>query len=198
MLFDQIWKETVLASVIIAMLTFAMVRFVLHKKATRSVLWAAFLGYMVFLVAFTLFPLPPFGGRMSMNELFDGIVFRPIRPLLESARIAISSYREGNIYPMKIFLYNNVGNLLLLMPLALFSHRLFRFDFVPSLFFCFFFSILIESGQAAMNYFSGMHFRIVDINDIILNTTGAALFLIFLFIGEALSGFKLDKKEYLY
>lgn len=184
--FVLIWREALAAAVILALLTGVIARRAARLRTGRSLLWAGLSGYLVLLIAIVFFPLPPFEGPMPVAELSAAIVTDPIEPLLRSARIALESRAAGDLRPMQLFIVNTAGNLLLLMPLAFFLRRLGQLPAHTILLVTVLISLCIEGGQVALNYLSGIDARIVDINDLILNTAGVALLLPVLAIGDGI------------
>src|SRR5699024_8933882 len=77
--------------------------------------------------------------------------------------------------PLQTFLWNNIGNLLILMPLAVYLHTFFRQSKFRSFLICLGTSILIEIVQAVFCVWSGVMYRVIDINDVLLNGLGALI-----------------------
>ncbi|MFT3934650.1 MAG: VanZ family protein [Chitinophagaceae bacterium] len=79
--------------------------------------------------------------------------------------------------PGRLFTYNVVGNFFMLMPLGIYLPLLYKYtkNFFTATFVAMMVSISIELMQLASN------FRVTDIDDVILNTAGAAVgFIIYL------------------
>lgn len=184
--FVSIWREALAAAAILALITGVIARRAARLKTGRALLWAGLSGYLALLIATVFFPLPPFEGPMPLAELSAAIVTDPVEPLLYSARIALESRAAGDLRPMQLFVANTAGNLVLLMPLAFFLRRLGRLPAHTVLLITVLVSLCIEGGQVALNYLSGIPARIVDINDLILNTAGVVLLLPALAIGDAI------------
>jgi len=206
------WRSWLPPALIAAVLAFALAclpgrsrsgRLVRKQRLCAAVLAALAAFYLVTLAAAVFFPLPAFGrSRASLAELYEAgaIVLRPFTSLLHSWTLSNSELARGNAAPMRTFLINQVGNLVLLMPAALLfwlaaawwrwakprSRRRRsggiltglgdRIVIVQSTIILI--SMLIELGQLAINMLSGSCWRIVDINDLLLNSTGGLLMLL--------------------
>ena len=187
MTFLNIWKETTLAALIVAVVT-GIIAFSICKSrnkkiyyagcGVRAMLWALFFAYLVFVIAITLLPLPSFHGPMNISIWRKNLVLEPIAPIIRSARTAKEylSYNEWS--PLYLFLYNTIGNLILLMPFVLFFRLLVTDRYTIIFLWSLCFSVLIESTQGLLCYLSGVAYRVVDINDFILNVTGASFMLL--------------------
>ena len=101
----------------------------------RACLYAFFLAsYLGVLLKLTLLPLPrPLLAPERANTalLHQALVLEPVQPILESWHLSQEALAAGNAYPLQLFYYNQIGNLLLLTPAALFcwiglSFRKFR------------------------------------------------------------------------
>lgn len=172
--FPLIWREWLLATAASSILCLLVC---LYRKLSfkRSLAWTSFVMYSVTLVCLTLLPFPEQEAALTLSDLLDNIVWTPFLPILESWSIVAIYLGRGDLRPLYTFLWNHVGNLLVLMPLALFLYNFFRFRFLVSFSLSFIGSLMIESLQAVFCLYFGVFYRVVDINDIILNTVGALI-----------------------
>ncbi len=215
MLLFSLWRSWLPPASIAAVLAFALACFSGRSRSARpgrpvrrqrlcgAMLAALAAFYLVALAAAVFFPLPTFGhSRASFTELHSAgaVVLRPFTSLYRSWTIANSEMARGNTAPMRTFLVNQLGNLILLMPAALLlwlaaawyrwtkpqSRRRRNSGILTGLgdriviiqSAIILISILIELGQLAINMLSGSRWRIVDINDLLLNSTGGLLLLL--------------------
>ncbi|MDI9470506.1 MAG: VanZ family protein [Bacillota bacterium] len=212
MLLFSLWRSWLPPALIAAFLAFALAflpgrrrsaRLARQQRLSGAMLAALAAFYLVTLGAAVFLPLPVFGeSRASLTELIrdKAIVLRPFESLHQSWNIASSERARGNMAPMRTFLINQVGNLVLLMPAAgllwlaaawrrwvkpqsrrrrsrsILAGLGDRFVIVECI--IIFISILIELGQLVINMLSGSRWRIVDINDVLLNATGSLLMLL--------------------
>ena len=172
-----IWREWLVAisiTVLICLIYGILKRYTLK----HTVILSSFYVYLTSLVCLTFLPFPVRQTPLSFTALKEGVDLVPIKPLLYSWGIVQTYLDRGDTSPLKTFLWNNIGNLLVLMPLAVFLYTYFKKNFTTSLLLSFFTSVTIELLQAAFCMFFGVLYRVIDINDIILNTAGALLVLI--------------------
>lgn len=119
--------------------------------------------YILGLGCFTLYPLPD--GSTGLGFTY-GVPWQldPLEPLRDFAREGIS------ILPQIAF------NVVFFMPLGFIAGRLLRWGFIPSVLVGFLTSCLIELAQGTGLF--GVYayaYRTCDVDDVIYNTTGAAL-----------------------
>ena len=168
-----------------------------RRRLPGTVALAAVTGfYVVMLLAAVFFPLPLFDGRVAdAATLRASVVLRPLDSLIHSWHIARVYWAQGKAGPMRLFLINQLGNLALLMPAAVLLWILFsRRGPKPRrgakskgrlaglgrrlgrvLLICTAISLGIELSQLLLNYISGSIWRIVDVNDVLLNVGGAGI-----------------------
>lgn len=143
-----------------------------RKWQIRYWLIPVFVCYILLLIKCTLFPIflfdPETLERMTSGagkhyDLFQLIPFASIR----------NYFRDDSIIQL-------IGNLVLLLPLAVFAdafsrQRLKAWKVVLGVSFV---SLLIEITQLVINLMTGFPGRVTDIDDLILNITGGTLALI--------------------
>ncbi|HHX38054.1 MAG TPA: VanZ family protein [Clostridiaceae bacterium] len=200
--FLNIWKETTLIAVLIGFIVFviALKIQITNKKnkndpirksnarfVWRALLWSFFTAYLVFIPALTIFPLPSFNGPMPIHVWRNNIVLEVIAPIIRSARTAQEYLGYNDSTPLYLFLYNTIGNLLLLMPFVIFMRILITRRYTIIFVIALGISLLIESSQGLLCYLSGVQYRIVDINDVILNITGASIMILCLGLIDGMS-----------
>ncbi|MGI6546643.1 MAG: VanZ family protein [Fastidiosipilaceae bacterium] len=168
------WKDALIASVVLSLIVIA-IGMLTRLPLRRKLLWSALAGYLVLVFFLTALPIVVTGNSLSWREIWNGAVKTPVRPILQSAGIALRHLSSGSYGPLKRFLLNTVGNLALLTPFAFFIRMLSGIRYRHVLLLCVAASLFIEGSQAALNKFCGVNNRIVDINDIILNVAGSLL-----------------------
>lgn len=140
----------------------------LHQRrvsVTRDLLPVAFLAYCCAVVSLTIIP----SDRFSLNTTID---LDNHIPLINTyKRYIILSYTE-NYFGMEHFWKNLVGNIILFIPLGAFLLLLFRRSFLQVIAIAFACSASIELIQYGFRIFD--YYRFIDIDDVILNTFGAA------------------------
>ncbi|NJP41353.1 VanZ family protein [Oscillospiraceae bacterium HV4-5-C5C] len=154
---------------------FSLVR---GKKIRRSLALAAFIFYVCIAFLLTVFPLPQGKGSSTVADVLASIDHRLFTPLIYSFRLSLSELAQGRQHALLLFLYNNLGNFILLMPEALFLCLLFDFSSLKAFVLCLLTSLGIESFQLLANLYFRQNYRVVDINDVLLNTAGAAAVLL--------------------
>jgi glycopeptide antibiotics resistance protein len=172
-----------LQAVVIPVFTFpfymAFLIFCVVKKIPliKHIIYFLFYIYLVGVLSLTFFPLP------IQKELIK--------------EMRTENYFRNNFIPF-LDLYNMInmklhtvpirqigGNLILLLPLGYFLPVIFKriSNFKKVLLICFICSLGIELMQYCISSILGFTYKISDINDVILNTTGAILgYLIFKFL----------------
>lgn len=142
-------------------------------------MWIFFIIYLILLITFTLFD--PIWGRSGINNIIDTNSFKyyidnalnivPFRTI--SIYIKNLSY---NVLTKENIIFNLIGNFVCMMPFGLFLPLLFKserkiFNFIKTI-------VLISLSVEIIQFIttSGS----CDIDDIILNSTGAILFYLIL------------------
>jgi len=135
----------------------------------KEIFLSVFFLYVVGVVAITVIPLPFTEFRNPTANDFN------VTPIINTARELLATFKPRTRYMTGHLLKNILGNLVLLMPLGvflpIFSIRFYSLKRVLSVaFLC---SLLIEIIQYVSKFFGS--YRSVDIDDVILNTTGALI-----------------------
>lgn len=172
--FPLIWREWLVACAIAALATLLLC-LIKRSSLGRAAGWTSFTVYLTTLACLTVLPFPAKAERLPFGRLLDSVDWIPLESLKTSWGIVRTYLARGDQRPLQTFLWNNVGNLLVLIPLALFFYFFFRLGFGRSLLTSLASSFLIELLQAFFCWYFGVMYRVVDINDIILNGTGALL-----------------------
>lgn len=140
----------------------------------RELLKLGFALYIMALIGVTLFPIEiNFGGQPI--HYGAGINYMPFKSIAEDvAQIGHGHFSTG--FQIKLLLENVGGNFILLMPLAFMIPIIWRKmnSFKKVVIICFFVSLTIELLQFLECSLNLAIVRIVDIDDLILNTLGAA------------------------
>ncbi|MDQ0418158.1 glycopeptide antibiotics resistance protein [Croceifilum oryzae] len=143
-----------------------LIHFMIRRKQVpvkRFILEMIFLFYLALLVCVTLFPIPIFmpEGQISWVAGFNFIPFS-----------TIETYTGRNSFWKQIG-----GNIALFAPfgflIPLIWAKINRFIKTAGLALCL--SVLIELLQMLGNELSGWRLRVIDIDDVILNVTGACI-----------------------
>jgi glycopeptide antibiotics resistance protein len=127
-----------------------------------------FLAYLVCLLCITLYPIPLV--RIQSHG-FSQVNLVPVKRTYSELNNILQSDRKSLAFRS---LQNIIGNLLLFLPLGIFLPMVLS---VKSFFKVFFIAAALSTGIEMSQYLL-RHFRIyrsVDVDDIILNTTGAVL-----------------------
>lgn len=136
--------------------------------------------YIFGVLSLTIFYIPFWG---ILNALVDGVLFQDI--MQNYRTIAEHGFSQGvNLTPLEKFkIYSPtdrqvIGNLLLLFPLGFFLPLIYNVSsFIKFFFISFFITISIEVTQFILTVITpwsvGFYSRSLDIDDIILNATGA-------------------------
>ena len=128
---------------------------------------AVFILYMLMLVNTTFFPIIVAADNAGYDIWNTCIQLNPLQ--------TISGYFEGTTTEVQI-----TGNILLLMPMAVFIGTMQKQDnagkcIARNFFYCVTISVMIELSQLMINLMTQFPNRVVDIDDIILNSAGALL-----------------------
>lgn len=186
------WQEALTAGITVAVIVILITLFS-KMPARKKLLWSAFSGYLVIVFFLTMLPIIVTSNRLSWQTVWETAIKTPFDPLLRSAEVAREYLAYGQYGPFKRFLLNVGGNLILLIPFAFFVRMLSRLKYRYVLLLTCLASVFIEGSQALLNRCTGTINRIVDVNDVILNVGGAALFIFFMFLVSAMK-----KQEPLY
>ncbi|HEX6916007.1 MAG TPA: VanZ family protein [Chitinophagaceae bacterium] len=133
---------------------------------TRIYLNVVFIGYLCAVIALTIIP----SERFSLNRTIPLKNFIPV--LNTYKRYAMVTYFE-NYQGIKNFWQNFIGNIFLFIPMGVFLKLVLRLRFKNALITAFAVSVFIELIQYTFSFFG--YYRYVDVDDVILNTIGAAI-----------------------
>ncbi len=130
--------------------------------------------YIIALIGVILFPLRiGFGGHaMTRNNM--AINYIPFRSIAyDVGQIGTGSFSVG--FQIKLLIMNVLGNFILLIPIGFLTPILWKkVNSLKSIVIVgFVVSLSIELLQLLENFFNIGHFRVVDIDDLILNVLGA-------------------------
>ncbi len=146
-------------------------------KRIKPLYYGIFGAYLACVFLLTCLPLPRLNTLPNFQTAIEHINYFPITKLAYAARTAWHQLQNSHILPFFLFLLNLIGNLVLLLPLAIFLRHCTKLKRFWILLIAFGSSLLIESIQLIFNAYANRPIRIVDIDDVILNTFGAAIFL---------------------
>ena len=160
---------------ILIMLITILIMYRRKKPASRIVLTAVFILYITGVICLTFFPVDY---TDVVDENFD--VFNNTIKLIPFEIITGMIQK----YDLFVFMVEVGGNILMTIPFGLMLPLLIpekKKVFYPLMFFAFTFGI--ESMQLLIGFLLGTFYRTADVDDIILNFTGAMIgFLIFRFL----------------
>lgn len=146
---------------------FTVRSFYKHKPGmARTLLHMGFFLYCGTVLAVTIVPLP---FAMHRTAGVQGINLVPLKNTIAIVQNAIHANKD---FLLPHLMQNILGNIILFMPLGFLVRRVAgnRFSLLPVLFTGFFASMAIESIQWIERAYGV--YRSVDIDDVILNTTG--------------------------
>lgn len=175
--FLLIWQEWLVLASVAAFISL-IVSLIRRHTLGRTIAWLGFYVYITIVVALTLLPFPEKQAALSWAEFRAGVDLVPIRPLMDSWSIVEIYLARGDRAPLHTFLWNNVGNLLVLMPLAVYLYTFFKQNFLRAWLYSLAASLLIELSQAFFCIYFAVLYRVIDINDLILNSLGALIALL--------------------
>lgn len=153
---------------------FCIIKYVKYKKRgilipyKGEVFKSIFFLYLLCIAAITVFPFYYIRGFYIIPKI-------NIIPVVNTLNAISNTASNPSNFIIKFWIRNIFGNVVLLMPLAVFLPLLCkRFRNIKStVIFCFLISLLIELYQYISSYWGNV--RSVDIDDLILNTLGAFL-----------------------
>jgi glycopeptide antibiotics resistance protein len=136
-------------------------------KLPKPAVFLLIVCYLVSVIAITLVPLP-YSERYRVLE----INYIPVVPTLQSL---VDPAKKGNSLLAADVIFNIAGNILLFIPFGILVPQIFpktnRYKLVAMA--AFSASLFIELSQLASRYIG--NYRQVDVDDVLLNTTGAML-----------------------
>ena len=156
---------TFLMTYVLILLAVYLIR---HKKQNIKYSFgfvAVFLLYILLLVDTTFFPIIVAVDNAGYDIWGTCIQLNPLQ--------TINGYFEGRTTEVQI-----TGNILLLMPMAVFIGAMQKVEhtgkcMAKNFLYCITISVMIELSQLAINLMTHFPNRVVDIDDIILNSAGA-------------------------
>ncbi len=160
------------------LVVFVAFRIVKHKDINRTVLISCFILYLTAIAAITLFPIyyshSMYGAGKTLKNAVQLKPFRTISPILK--------YGSNKLITEQIFC-----NVIMTLPFGImFPMILKRRKPYICLPFMIIFPLLIEGMQLLLGMIAGTYYRMCDIDDVILNTLGAAvgyiIYIVFSFI----------------
>ncbi|NLZ70225.1 MAG: VanZ family protein [Clostridiaceae bacterium] len=138
--------------------------------------------YIVLLIHFTFFPFPASEsrGQQTTEEIMAAVELDPLDSIRRSLGHVNWGLGRGNRVPLRLFIFNHTGNLVLLMPLAMFLCYFLppKIGKLRIWLICGLVSVGIELAQLALSLHFGLRYRVVDLLDIIENVLGAGLILL--------------------
>ncbi|WZU01020.1 VanZ family protein [Erysipelothrix sp. D19-032] len=138
----------------------------LRTKQFKEIFWSpSFLIYIFIVVDVTLLPLP-----LSLQSINNNFYIRSGNPIWNSVNL-IPTLTLENILSRNFYL-----NMVMFAPFGFLINVLFIKEnrYFKTLYYSFVFTVLIETLQFLLIYFTGS-FRIVDVDDIIANTIGGMI-----------------------
>ncbi|NIH77796.1 VanZ family protein [Amycolatopsis viridis] len=155
-------------TVLVPQLVLQYVRFG-HLRPRRLVSTAAVIAYGSVALAVTFLPLPGAGAP----GLARNIQLTPFQWIADSRREAV----QGGVHALSTLAFDQMTmDVLLFVPLGLFARMLWKRGFTAAVLLGFAVSLAVEITQLTANFGTAPHqYRIFDVDDLISNTTGAAL-----------------------
>ena len=140
----------------------------------REIVKFGFVLYIIALIGVTLFPIRIGYGRQAITMINMGINYIPFKSIIYDIRqIGIGSFSVR--FQIKLLIMNVLGNLILLMPIGFIVPVLWKKvnSLKDIVIVGFLVSLSIELLQLLENFLSIGFFRVVDVDDLILNVLGA-------------------------
>ena len=169
----QVFKPTLIL-LSIALLAWILLRIVLRNlKAGHRIsykkefLLLLFILYIVFILCLTLLPVPM--TRVDNPNAMDINVV----PVINTIKQSFDIFSRHNTFKRLHVIENILGNIILFIPLGIFLSLFPKYSLKRITAVAFLCSLSIELIQLICRQFG--NYRTVDIDDIILNTTGALL-----------------------
>lgn len=131
----------------------------------KNIIWGLFLIYIWFLLTLTIFPIPIFDKTSEVYKMGFG------KQIFINCKLSVLE----TYMPLQL-----IGNIVLFAPLSFFA-AIYNSKFAKwyiNIFIVFLGSLTIETLQLIMSYFY-LGNRIFDVNDLLLNTLGGLLGLVF-------------------
>lgn len=165
----------------------------------RELLKFGFALYILALIGVTLFPLEIRFGGETIPAFSQAINYMPLRSIIKDVA-EVGHGHFSTAFQIKLILRNVGGNFILLLPIGFLLPILFRNinSFRKILIIGFLFSLSIEILQFFENFFRIAFPRIVDVDDLILNTLGTAVgYTLYIFSSFTITKYKENhRKQY--
>ncbi len=133
-------------------------------KTARNAWFIFFYAYFLCVIALTLFPMPS-----NINKNYE--------MRIDNRRPFTTIVYMLDYYPTFYLIKNVIGNILMFVPFGYIytyiSKR--KVKFINVSMYCTMFSIFIESMQFLLCFILKVNYRVIDVDDIILNTIGGML-----------------------
>ncbi|GAB3578257.1 VanZ family protein [Amycolatopsis endophytica] len=162
---------TIWGIVLVPQLALQHVRFgrVVPRRVATT---AALIAYASFAVAVTFFPVPDADGR-RLEQTIQLVPFQWITDM----RSELHKYDLSAAHALTTQTFEQMTlNILLFVPLGLFARLLWKRGFIGTVLLGAAISLTVEITQLTANFGTApFQYRIFDVDDLITNTTGAAL-----------------------
>lgn len=157
--------EVIMYVVIISVIMLLIIS--ITKKLTKPIFTVFLVGYVMILIYILYFPRQ-FANKDIGDIIVNSIQLSPLSSIANSIEMANIS----NDY--RLLIWNWIGNLFLLMPIAVsIGYYKQKLKLFPTIFYGFLISALIELSQLLMNiYFYHTNNKVIDIDDVIINGIG--------------------------
>ncbi len=138
-----------------------------YKKPapSRVALSLLFLAYLSGVLSMTIIPSERFG----LNNTISLLNYIPGKNTLHDFKV---NWYARSWFNWKIYFGNLLGNIVMFIPLGAFLKLLYNYSFRKTVFIAFLAAFCIELTQYIQHLFH--YYRDVDIDDVMLNTLGAA------------------------
>lgn len=142
-----------------------------RKGFVRTILYLLFVVYIGVVISITLFPIPIDHNPLIPHDDFAQN-FIPFASISETISEAFSSSEHWQLYAIIL-----AGNVLMFTPLGFMVPyiSLKKRKFWKTLIVVFLCTLLIELAQLGISLWVGYFYRVIDIDDIILNTVGGMI-----------------------
>lgn len=160
--------------------------------ASNELIKFIFFIYIIELLGVTLFPIEINFRGQAFHSSYTAVNYIPFRSIASDVA-QVGHVPFSTAFQIKLLIKNVGGNFILLIPLGFLLPLLIRKinSIKKVLIFDFAVSLSIEMLQFFESYFNIASGRIVDVDDIILNTAGAAVgYLIYTFLNSVIQKYK--------
>lgn len=171
----------VLFPIVALLFTLPYILFQYHKYGSvnsfRTVIIYSFLLYMMTSYFLVILPLPSveFVSQMK-TPTYNLIPFNLISQIMTKTNLQLSDFATYFPAMKNPVVYEAFFNILLTVPFGVYLHYYFKCDFKHTFFYSFCFSLFFEVTQiTGLYYIYPRAYRIFDVDDLILNTTGGVV-----------------------